>query len=156
MSTLTSTGKKLTTTKEKYEDKIAYSTEEEIALATQIKQYKLEFLMTTIGNYALKEGVLLDLQYQETQPSENIWNINFIVTGKYLPITEFIRDIENDDELNFRIEEFKLTPGTDTEYLKAVFSVKTIRLLDVDSSIVNSSSTTNNTNDANDTEEGAS
>lgn len=151
MSSLTATGKKLTTTKEKYEDKIAYSTEEEIALATQIKQYRLEFIMTTIGNYALKDGVLLDLEYQETQPTENIWNINFVVTGKYLPITEFIRDIENDDELNFRIEEFKLTPGKSTVDLKAEFSVKTIRLLDVDSSIINANITNNNDSNTDDT-----
>jgi len=45
------------------------------------------------------------------QFGENVWDIHLIITGKYLPITEYIRDIEDDDDLNFRIENFKMLPN---------------------------------------------
>jgi len=52
--------------------------------------------------------------------------------------------------LNFRIENFKLTPGTSTDNLKAEFYVRTIGLTEVDQSIVNTNVTTNpNTNGVN-------
>ena len=61
LSSLTVAGKQLTSAKQEYEDKIAYSSEEEIKLATQVKEYKLEFLYTKLGNYRLKEGVGMEL-----------------------------------------------------------------------------------------------
>lgn len=149
LSSLTVAGKQLTTAKEKYQDKIAYSSEDEIKLATQIKEYKLEFLYTRLGNYRLKEGVGMELVFEQKSTGENIWDIHFIITGKYLPITEYIRDIEDDDELNFRIENFKLTPGTDTENLKAEFYVRTIGITEIDASILNTTVQTNNSNNTN-------
>lgn len=150
LSSLSVAAKQLTTAKETYQDKIAYSSEEEIKLATQVKEYKLEFLYTKLGNYRLKEGVGMELIFEQKSTGENVWNIHFIITGKYLPITEYIRDIEDDDELNFRIENFKLTPGTSTESLKADFYVRRIGLTEVDSSIVNTNvQTTNDNNNKN-------
>jgi len=150
LSSLSVAGKQLTTAKQEYEDKIAYSSEEEIKLATQVKEYKLEFLYTKLGNYRLKEGVGMELIFEKKSSGENVWDIHFIITGKYLPITEYIRDIEDDDDLNFRIENFKLTPGTSTDNLKAEFYVRTIGLTEVDQSIVNTNVTTNpNTNGVN-------
>lgn len=149
LSSLSVAAKQLTTTKETYQDKIAYSSEEEIKLATQIKEYKLEFLYTKLGNYRLKEGVGMELIFEQKSTGENIWDIHFIITGKYLPITEYIRDIEDDDELNFRIENFKLTPGASTESLKADFYVRRIGLTEVDASIVNNNVQTNNNNNTN-------
>lgn len=150
LSSLSVAGKQLTTAKETYQDKIAYSSEEEIKLATQVKEYKLEFLYTKLGNYRLKEGVGMELTFEKKSNEENVWDIHFIITGKYLPITEYIRDIEDDDELNFRIENFKLTPGTSTENLKADFYVRRIGLTEVDPSIVNTNEqTTDETNNNN-------
>ena len=148
LSSLTVAGKQLTSAKQEYEDKIAYSSEEEIKLATQVKEYKLEFLYTKLGNYRLKEGVGMELIFEKKSTSENIWDIHFIITGKYLPVTEYIRDIEDDDDLNFRIENFKFTPGTSTDNLKAEFYVRSIGLTEVDQSIVNTTITTDN-NDEN-------
>lgn len=148
-SSLVTAGKQLAKAKERYQDKIAYSSEEEIKLATQIKEFKLEFLFTKLGNYRLKEGVNVDLAFEQKNVEENTWNIHFIVTGKYLPITEFIRDIEDDDDLNFRIESFTLTPGENTEKLKADFYVTNIGLTEVDASIINSTTNTNQQNNIN-------
>ena len=133
LSELEKAGKTLSQKKEEYEDKVAYSSEEQIRIATQIKQYKLEFVYIKLGQYALKEGVHLDLTFEPT--TEDLWNIHFNVEGQYVPITEYLRDIENDDELNFRIDSFKLAPGATTEKLKADFYVKNIGLTEINSGI---------------------
>lgn len=139
LSNLTTTGKKLATTKEQYQDKITYSSEEDIKLAMQVKEFKLEFLYTKIGNYRLKEGIDVELSFEQKSTADNNWDIHIIVVGKYLPITEFIRDLEDDDELNFRIENFKMVPRTNksTEILRADFYVRNIGLTEVDVNIEN-------------------
>ena len=38
--------------------------------------------------FILKEGVNVDLSFE--QKNADTWNIHFVVTGKYLPITEFL------------------------------------------------------------------
>ena len=156
LSALNSAADALSTTKQKYEDKIAYSSEEDIKLATQVKEYRIEFLHVQLGQYALKAGISIDLEFEQQTSGQNVWDIHFVAEGRYLPITEFIRYIEDDDELNFRIEGFKLTPGESTDRLKADFYVRNIGLTDVDTSIVNSAVTTpsgnNNTNNTTNTE----
>lgn len=155
LSALNSAADALSTTKQKYEDKIAYSSEDDIKLATQVKEYRIEFLHVQLGQYALKAGISIDLEFEQQSSGQNIWDIHFVAEGRYLPITEFIRYIEDDDELNFRIEGFKLTPGESTDRLKADFYVRNIGLTDVDTSIVNSAVTipsgSNNTNSTNNT-----
>lgn len=135
ISNLNTTAKKLTTVKEQYEDKILYSTPEEIQKAKNIAEFKQSFLAFKLGNYATKEGIDLTLQYVEGVTGET-GDLHFIIKGKYYSISEFVRDIENDKDLYFRIENFTLLPDESTEILKAEFDVKAIKL-DIDNSVIN-------------------
>ena len=59
------------------------------------------------------------------------YNLRFTVNGSYISITDFISDIENDSTLGFKIEEFKMVPGTSTSDLKATFVCKEIAIKDI-------------------------
>ena len=153
MSDLNTSAKRLLTEREQYQDKIAYSTPEEVRKAKQIAEFKQSFLSVKLGNYATKEGIDLTLQYM-AGTIEETGDLHFIVKGKYYSISEFLRDIENDKDLYFRIENFTMLPNDSTEILKAEFDVKGIKL-DVDNSITNptivnptdtNNTTTNETN----------
>lgn len=129
----------LKNTKEQYEEKVqALGLNSELGI-TQIEKYKIEYLWDKIGSYAKKEGLKIDLDIQETSISET-YNINFSLTGSYVDITDFIYDIENDDELNYKVKNFKVEPTTTTNTsssgktttttntgtLKATFTVENI------------------------------
>lgn len=127
VSSLTKASKQLVTTREKYEDKVAYSSEEEVRRAREIRNYEVDFLFTQLGNYVSKNGIQMDLN-AVSNPVAGEYNLNFTLNGKYALIAEFIRDIENDSELSFIIENFKLTPGANNEDLKAEFVVTGIKV----------------------------
>ena len=96
--------------KKEYEDKIGVNGELGI---TQIEKYKIEYLWGIIGGYAKQEGVRVDLDIRETS-IDDTYNINFTLYGSYVGVTDFLYDIENDDELNYRIENFDIKPSTTT------------------------------------------
>ncbi len=123
--------------KEEYENRVGLNGNIGI---TQIEKYKIEYLWGTIGGYGKDNGIKIDsLEIQETS-IEDTYNINFTLYGSYVGITDFIYDIENDDELNYRIKNFKMEPSTisskttsdnevtsvDTNTLKATFVVENI------------------------------
>lgn len=120
--------KKLLQSKQDYEDKLAYSTESEIESANRLENYNIEFLWNKIGTYATKQGIGLKLEIQNGS-TQGLKNIIFSATGKYIPITDFIYSIEDDDELGFSIENFKLVPNTeDGSVLLATFKVTDIAI----------------------------
>lgn len=80
---------------------------------TQIEKYKIEYLWGIIGNYADDERVDITLDVKETS-IDDTYNINFTLLGSYIGITDFLYDIENDDELNYRIKDFKIVPSSST------------------------------------------
>ena len=119
--------------KEEYENRVGLNGNIGI---TQIERYKIEYVR---GN-GKDNGIKIDsLEIQETS-IEDTYNINFTLYGSYVGITDFIYDIENDDELNYRIKNFKMEPSTisskttsdnevtsvDTNTLKATFVVENI------------------------------
>ncbi len=125
---LESAQKSLLQSKQDYEDKLAYSTESEIESANRLENYNIEFLWNKIGTYATKQGIGLKLEIQNGS-SQDLKNIVFSATGKYIPITDFIYSIEDDDELGFSIENFKLVPNTeDGSVLLATFKVTDIAI----------------------------
>lgn len=144
VSDLSSASRQLITMREQYQDKVAYSSEEDVRKANEIKTYQLDFLFTRLGNYAKQYGINLDLQ-ANPEAATGVYSLNFTLHGKYVLISEFVRSIENDSELNFIIENFKLTPDTNTEILKAEFVVKELKL-NVDNSLRNSSTIDTNNN----------
>lgn len=124
MSELTSASKKLMTAKEDYENKVAFSSDEDIQNSRKLQNYEIEYLWTKIGNHATKEGVGLKFEIQNGSTTLTK-NLSFTVTGQYIPITDFIYDLENDDTLGFIIENFAMAPSTDSN-LVATFMVRDI------------------------------
>lgn len=96
--------------KEEYETKVGLNGELGI---TQIEKYKIEYLWGIIGNYADDKKIEVTLEFKETS-IDDTYNINFTLLGSYTGITDFLYAIENDDELNYRIKDFKLEPSSTT------------------------------------------
>lgn len=130
MTELTDSAKQLVIAKEEYNDKILYSTEEEIEQATHGVQYEMEYLWTKIGNHATKNGIVLKFTVSQSASGvANEYDLSFVATGRYVSISEFIAALENDSSLNFKIENTKVVPFEgNTENLQATFSVKEISI----------------------------
>ena len=104
------------------------SSDEEILDAMEEKSYAIEFLWATLGTHARKEGVNLKFEIISSSTGANDVNdIKFTVDGSYIAITNFIYAIENDTDLNFRIQNFKLLPY-EQEILQGTFVVRNIAI----------------------------
>lgn len=170
-TSLESEAKKLMVAKENYDDLVAFNGTEETP-ATQYERYEIEFLWAKIGNHATKQGVVLKMDV--TNPSSgtpNVYDLKFTVTGSYIGITDFIYAIEDDSQLGFRIENFKMLPsgatttsnsssntnqtnsttaatatatsGGNTSTLQATFSVKDVAI-NIENAASTNAGTTNN------------
>lgn len=112
-SKLNESYKKLLIKKEDYADKLLYSSESEIAAATQTEVYETEFLWTKIGNYATQNNGI-DMKIDVVRGSSGVsnqYNLNFTLIGEYAYISDFISSIENDAKLGFKIERFNMVPS---------------------------------------------
>ncbi len=141
--------------KEAEEEYLKYtnvSTDQEILEAMEQKSYTIEFLWTTLGTHARKQGVLLTFEIVSSSTGTNgVNDIKFTVNGSYIAITNFIYAIENDTDLNFRIQNFKLLPYQG-EILQGTFTVKNIAVQgNTSTQSVNATSTTNTTDTTNTT-----
>ena len=117
---------KLQTEKEEYLKYTNMSSDEEILNAMQKKSYAIEFLWAKIGTHARKEGVNLKLEIVASSTgATSVNDLNFTVEGTYIGITNFIYAIENDSNLNFTIENFKLLPSN-KQILQGTFTVRNI------------------------------
>ena len=143
-----------------YEDMVAVSETGDVETASQLSNYNLDFLWTQIGTHATSEGVNIDMALTQGTGGQNVYNINFTAVGSYVGISEFIRDIEDDSDLAFKIEEFSMTAGESTSQLRATFVCKNIPIEGISSidtrtqtnantNTSNNTSTTNSTNTAN-------
>ena len=97
--------------------------------AGQSERYNVEVLWTKIGNYATENGVIPKMEILSSSTSTpNANDLKITVTGNYIAITDFVRDIEDDAKLGFTIEEFELVPVTsgDGSNLQATFKVRDI------------------------------
>lgn len=128
MGELKTASNKLETEKEEYLRYTNMSSDEDILAAMQKKSYAIEFLWTKIGTHAREEGV--NLKFEITNSStgaNNVNDIKFTVDGSYIGITNFIYSLENDTDLSFTIENFKLLPYKG-EILQATFTVRNIAI----------------------------
>lgn len=122
------------------------STDEQILDAMQQKSYAIEFLWTKLGSHARNEGINLTFEIASSSTGANNANdIKFTVNGSYIAIINFVYAIENDAELNFRIENFKLLPY-ENEILQGTF---TVRNISVEGNSLTQSATSTNSNSAN-------
>ena len=105
--------KELKIAKQQYEAKTAGDPNTNTSLGViQVDKYNIEYLWTIIGNYATKNGVKLTLDIKSTNTSD-VYDLNFKVQGKYVGITDFIYNLEDDDELKFEISDFKISSQND-------------------------------------------
>ena len=157
VSDLETSTKSLASSKQKYLDLASVSTEKEIKEATVTQKYAMEYLWSKLGGYATKEGVNAKIVV-ETSGVEEKNTINFTIEGTYIGIINYVSAIEDDSDLGFRIENFKITGST--EILTATFKVsnvgikaETVTNKPTPSTNTNSStntqSNTNNTNTVN-------
>lgn len=123
---LNSASKNLQNSKEEYLKYTNMSSDEEIIAAMQNKSYAIEFLWAKIGTHARNEGINLKLEIaQSSTGANNVNDLNFTMFGSYIGITNFVYSLENDADLNFTIENFKLLPYQGTN-LQGTFVVRNI------------------------------
>lgn len=128
-SELTRNIKALEEEKQTFLEKTEYSSAEEIAKANMQESYDANYLWVTLGNYATREGVIAKLDFTTSSSgTPGLYDINFTMNGTYIGITDFIYSIENDQTLNFRIQNFSLVPGSDTVILQATFIVSDLAI----------------------------
>ena len=140
LSDLESSIKNLTTAKQKYLDLASISTDTEIQQANQEQIYTMEFLWDKVGAYATKNGITLTWNVVSTGVSSK-YNLNFTVTGSYIGIINYIYALENDAELAFRIENFKIS-SAGTNDVTATFTTSNIAIKE--ESITTATSINNN------------
>lgn len=113
--------------KEKYETILAQTDPKDIEEALKKEQYEIEKLWISVGNYADEHSVVVNMQITNgTSGITGVKDLNFTINGTYVGITEFIYDLEDDNELQFKIENFRMIPDKEKSNLKATFSVKDI------------------------------
>lgn len=117
--------KDLTTAKQKYLDLASVSSDEEIQEANLEQTYAMEFLWNKVGSYATKEGVTLKWDVSSTGVN-NKYTLNFTTTGSYVGVINYIYALENDSDLAFRIENFKMTASG--ENVTATFTVNNVAI----------------------------
>ena len=123
---------------EKYEnEKLKYETRsknlkvgiEEIK--TSFDLYDIDFLWTIIGNYATEEGVSLKLDVLKVSENKDFLDADYIlcdlyftISGNYLSLIDFVYDLEDDERLNFEINDFSLNKVN--ENLESKFIIKSV------------------------------
>ena len=118
--------KTLESEKQKYQDTITYSTEEEIKAANQTEEYEISYLWTKIGLYATNNNVTIQANVSSGTVA-GLYNISFTARGEYISISEFVYAIENDSTLGFKIEDFALVPYSENT-LQATFTIRNIAI----------------------------
>jgi len=125
VKTLEETYERYKIQKQKYEE-LAGVTDENNDEIYETKQYDIGYLWRVLGNYATKRNVNLGIQVQKNSTGRSTYNINFTINGKYVNISRFITDIENDSDLYFRIYNFNLSGSG--ELITATFTVRNVNL----------------------------
>ena len=115
MENLETAYKNLITEKQNYEQILSLGVDENGQQLSKIQEYEIEKIWITMGNYAKKQGVDLKLDVTLNNSISKTYDLTFTVEGGYIQITDFLSDVENDSSLVFKLENFKMTPGTATE-----------------------------------------
>ena len=139
-----------------YKDMAGVSSSGDVEKESQLSNYTLDFLWTEIGTHATSEGVSIDIALTVGTGGENVYDLNFTTIGTYIGICEFIRDIEDDSDLAFKIEQFSMKAGESTSSLRATFICKNIPIegissIDTKTDDVTNENTSNTTNTINST-----
>lgn len=115
--------------RENYETALAQSSKEDIEEALRKEKYEIEKLWISVGNYADEHNVKVNMQITNSSSGiSEVKDLKFTVNGSYVGITEFIYDLEDDPELEFKIENFNMLPDVEKSNLKSTFTVKDINV----------------------------
>lgn len=140
--------------KESYQQLLNIGVDKNGIPLSKIQEYEIEKIWITLGEYAEKEGVDLKLDISVNNSVAKTYNLNFTVNGTYSSIEDFLRDIQGDKTLVFKIDEFKLVSGgslpagvgtsesestTSDDILTATFVCKDIKLNIVENTETNNS-----------------
>ena len=127
--------------KEEYFKAAKLSSDKEITKANTEETYYIEYLWTRIGNHATSKGVNLTIDVKTGDAGEaNVKNLTITAKGYYVGIMDFVSSLENDDKLNFKIENFNLVQ--EGELLTATFNVRGIRIKTENTTASSSTTTT--------------
>ena len=114
--------------KDEYLELASISTDKALKNASKQEIYKIEYIWTRIGSHATSEGVELKLDVTAGETGEeDSKNLLFTVTGNYIAVINFVLSIEDDSQLGFRIENFKILPGSGENGRQATFTVRNVR-----------------------------
>lgn len=117
------------TEREKYERTLAQSSEEDIQEALTKEKYEIEKLWISVGNYADDHNVKVNLEITNSSSGiSEVKDLKFTVNGSYVGITDFIYDLEDDPELEFKIEKFNMVPDVEKSNLKSTFVVRDVNV----------------------------
>ena len=96
---------------------------EQIAEANKIEIYLLDYLWIKVGNYASDNAV----KFKMTPNAANA-TLDFNITGSYISVINFIYDIQNDPELDFKLNGITMAGSSDRE-VKVKFTVEDINVV---------------------------
>lgn len=146
IATLESTADSLKVEKQKYEQLSGFSEGDDETYTTE--KFDIDYLWTTIGKYATKHNIDLAMAVKKASGT-GYYDLDFTIVGEYTYIIEFVKKLENDSELGFRIYNFKIEPNNGDEIsLVATFGIKDVNIND--SALVISQSTEGEETDSND------
>ena len=151
ISTINSDIKAMNNEKQTYEDLVAVSTDSEVAASLQKQKYTVDKLWAKIGTLATDEGLdaKFELRNGSLTPASSetfkYYDIDFTVEGSYAGISLYISDLEDDSELNFKIENFKMEPVADGSIVKATFTTNDIAIEGISTSSATTPTTTEKT-----------
>lgn len=146
---LEETYEKYTIERQKYEELAGFTDDEDKKEIYETKQYDIGYLWKTLGKYTTSHNLTIGMEVQKSNNGENLYNLNFNVSGQYVNISEFISDIENDSDLYFRIYNFRMSGSGET--VSSTFTVKDITI--DPSTITTDTKTTENIEEQTDTTE---
>ena len=107
--------KTLMSEKASYQQLLDLGVDENGIPLSKIQEYEIEKIWITLGNYAEKQGVDLRMDITVNNSVAKTYDLNFTVVGEYIQIADFLYDIQRDNTLVFKIENFKLVSSEQIE-----------------------------------------
>lgn len=124
ISTLEETYEKYNIQKQKYEE-VSGFTENDSKEFYETKQYDIGYLWKVIGKYATSHNLKIGMDVKKAN-GQDIYDLYFDVSGQYVNISEFIKNLENNSDLYFRIDNFKMNGSSDI--VTSSFVVKDVKI----------------------------
>ncbi len=127
VETLETTIQNLKLEKEKYEQISGLEGDESQWYETE--QYDISYLWKQLGRLATKQKINLAIDVKKAASGGvDLYDLHFTIQGEYTQVSSYIKKIEDDSTLMFRIYNFELVPGASEIQLKCTFTVKDVRI----------------------------